>query len=116
MQNLKKQAAQQGLDKNIKALELNAQQQALTNKGQDMQTQNAAQQAAISQHDKILKKDMQNRADQYEKDRIGQGKIASGVAKGLDTVTNGKFGETIGGPSQKDRDIFNGKPKNGGDK
>ena len=68
-----------------------------------MTTENAAQYVEVKNTNEKEASRLQDLADKYEEDRIGKGKLAKGVAWGLDKVTGGKAGSNIGGP---DKTIF----------
>jgi len=72
----------------------------LEQKHQEMTTENAAQYVEVKNTNEKEASRLQELADKYEEDRIGKGKLAKGVAWGLDKVTGGKAGSNIGGPDK----------------
>ena len=60
---------------------INQTRSAVSDKQKDM-TENANNQiAAIEHHNKVLEKGMNKKVDEYEKDRIGQGRFASPLCR-----------------------------------
>ena len=65
-----------------------------------MTTENAAKYEEVKNTNEKEASRLQDLADKYEEDRIGQGKVAKLAAGGLDIITGGKAGSNIGGPDK----------------
>ena len=76
---LQQKAANEGLDANIMKAKIQGSHDTISTKKEDM-TQNATNQIkSVEHHNTTLERGMNNKVDQYEKDRIGQGKFAQNV-------------------------------------
>jgi len=76
---LQQKAANEGLDANIMKAKIQGSNDTISTKKEDM-TQNATNQIkSVEHHNTTLERGMNNKVDQYEKDRIGQGKFAQNV-------------------------------------
>ena len=74
-QDLEQQAAKEGLDHNLMQAKIQKAQTNLGDKQQDM-TKNANDQIhAVEHHNKVIEQGMGDKVKEYEKDRIGQGKL-----------------------------------------
>ncbi len=125
---LQQKAANEGLDSNIMKAKIQGSNDTISTKKEDM-TQNATNQIkSIEHHNTTLERGMNNKVDQYEKDRIGQGKVAQGISTITDNIPFTNLGR-IGGPNstQKAQEYLKGEskapqipnvktPKNSGDK
>ena len=70
---LQQKAANEGLDANIMKTRIQGSHDTISTKKEDM-TQNATNQIkSVEHHNTTLERGMNNKVDQYEKDRIGQG-------------------------------------------
>ena len=67
-----------------------------------MQAENTVHRKQELDHSKKEEAKMQKQVNQYEKDRIGKGAVASGAATVLGVVTGGHAGWTIGKPDDKE--------------
>lgn len=97
---LQQKAANEGLDANIMKAKIQGSNDTISTKKEDM-TQNATNQIkSVEHHNTTLERGMNNKVDQYEKDRIGQGEIIGKVAG-------------IGGPNstQKAQEYLKGESK-----
>lgn len=99
-QKVKEHAANQGLDVNNFADNIKEKKDILAQKHQEMTTENAAQYVEVKNTNEKEASRLQDLADKYEEDRIGQGKVAKLAAGGLDIITGGKAGSNIGGPDK----------------
>ena len=71
-----------------------------------MNTENAAQHINVKQDHETETSRVQNKVDNYERDRIGQGDTAKKGAKILNAVTLGNAGDTIGAPDKDVKSMF----------
>ena len=97
---LQQKAANEGLDANIMKAKIQGSHDTISSKKEDM-TQNATNQIkSVEDRNTTLERGMNNKIDQYEKDRIGQGKFGQNVLG-------------IGGPNstQKAQDYLKGENK-----
>lgn len=94
--DLQKQAASEGLDADVMKAKINQTRSGVSDKQKDM-TENANNQiSAIEHHNKVLEKGMNKKVDEYEKDRIGQGKVARAAGKALGSIPLTDLGSNIG--------------------
>ena len=101
--DLQRQAASEGLDADVMKAKINQTRNAVSDKQKDM-TENANNQiAAIEHHNKVLEKGMNKKVDEYEKDRIGQGKVARAAGKALGSIPLTDLGSNIGGMNSKQK-------------
>lgn len=71
--DLQKQAASEGLDADVMRAKINQTHNKVETKQKDM-TDNANNQIhLVEHHNKVMEQGMNNKIDEYEKDRIGQG-------------------------------------------
>lgn len=109
---LQQKAANEGLDANIMKAKIQGSHDTISTKKEDM-TQNATNQIkSIEHHNTTLERGMNNKVDQYEKDRIGQGKVAQGISAITDNIPFTNLGR-IGGPNstQKAQEYLKGESK-----
>lgn len=99
---IKESAAKSGLniDNEQFTANIHGKEGTLKGKFEKVTGKNTEQYHNVRQASEIEQKDLQAQVNKYEKDRIGQGKIARKTAGALDIVTFGKAGETIGGPAK----------------
>ena len=110
---LQQKAANEGLDANIMQAKIQGSHDTISIKKEDM-TQNATNQIkSVEHHNTTLERGMNNKVDQYEKDRIGQGWTSDKVGKFTNALTLGKAGSNIGGPNstQKAQEYLKGESK-----
>lgn len=72
----------------------------LKGKYSQMTGENATQYKAVKKYNEMEERELQQRAEQYEQDRIGQGVISKSATEGLNWITQGMTGNRIGGPDQ----------------
>ena len=109
---LQQKAANEGLDANIMKAKIQGSHDTISTKKEDM-TQNATNQIkSVEHHNTTLERGMNNKVDQYEKDRIGQGKVAQGISTITDNIPFTNLGR-IGGPNstQKAQEYLKGESK-----
>jgi hypothetical protein len=92
--NVKQQASDAGLNKSIMLNKVNTAGSDLRNKYQDITSENNVQYNAVKHANELLNAGLNQRADKYEEDRIGQGNV---VGKNL----------AIGGLNKAERSIKN---------
>lgn len=107
MQNIKTQAANQGLDKDIIQGGMVEQKHNLQTRYNDTTGENYVQYQSVSHANKVLNQSLQHRADKYEEDRIGQGGFAKGLGGAVNLVTANQAGSNIGGPNSAERAKLN---------
>lgn len=107
MQNLQTQAADQGLNKKTMQADIAERKQTLLTKYDDVTNENSVQYQSVLYANKALNQGLQQRAEEYGKDRIGQGDFAKGLGKTVDFFTNGQAGSNIGGPNSAERARLN---------
>ena len=104
-QDLQQKAANEGLDHNLMKTKIQNTQTNLGDKQQDM-TKNANEQIhSVEHHNKVIEQGMDKKIQEYEKDRIGQGKIARTVGKALGSIPFTDLGSNIGGMNSKQKAI-----------
>jgi hypothetical protein len=110
---LQQKAANEGLDANIMKAKIQGSHDTISTKKEDM-TQNATNQIkSVEHHNTTLERGMNNKVNQYEKDRIGQGWTSDKVGKFTNALTLGKAGSNIGGlnSTQKAQEYLKGESK-----
>jgi hypothetical protein len=97
-QKVKEHAANQGLDVNNFADNIKEKKDVLEQKHQEMTTENAAKYVEVKNTNEKEASRLQDLADKYEEDRIGQGKVAKEATRFLNKL--GVTGNIIGGPDK----------------
>jgi len=100
-QKVKEHAVNQGLDVDNFPDSIKEKKDILAQKHQEMTTENAAQYVEVKNTNEKEASRLQDLADKYEEDRIGQGKVAKEATRFLNKL--GVTGNIIGGP---DKTIF----------
>lgn len=108
LKDVQNQANEQGLSKEKIQANIAKQGTALENHGNKIITENLVKQDKVKDNTKIIQQTMKERAEQAEKDRIGQGNfIAPVVGTAANIVSLGNAGSNIGGPNAKERAEMN---------
>ena len=97
-QKVKEHAANQGLDVNNFADNIKEKKDVLEQKHQEMTTENAAKYEEVKNTNEKEASRLQDLADKYEEDRIGQGKVAKEATRFLNKL--GVTGNIIGAPDK----------------
>jgi hypothetical protein len=103
-QNLQQQAAKEGLDHNLMNARIQKAEHSLGDKQQDM-TKNAKEQIhAVEHHNTVIEQGMDKKVQEYEKDRIGQGKTSKALgALALIPTFGTSGGLNVGGMNSKQK-------------
>lgn len=112
---LQKQAAKEGLDANVMNAKIQGTKDDINNKQTEM-TENANDQIhSVEHHNKVMEHGMNDKIKEYEKDRIGQGRVGApivgGIANALSLGNAGDF--SVGAPTmeQRQQDYLKGAQK-----
>jgi hypothetical protein len=108
IQDLNTQAAGQGLNREKMQGGIANAKQDLQTKYVETTTENSTQYNSVLHANTVLNRGLEQRADEYEKDRIGQGKTAAamGILAQVPTLLHG--GDlNIGGPNKEERSKLN---------
>jgi conjugal transfer mating pair stabilization protein TraG len=109
---LQQKAANEGLNANIMKAKIQGSHDTISTKKEDMTQNDTNQIKSVEHHNTTLERGMNNKVDQYEKDRIGQGKVAQGISTITDNIPFTNLGR-IGGPNstQKAQEYLKGESK-----
>lgn len=109
LQDLKTQAANHGLNKDSVQGNIQGQKEELQSNYGNMTDENATQYNSVLHHNKVVGDALQQRADKYEEDRIGQGNFVAPILGTLAQIpTLGHAGNlNIGGPSSVEKAKLN---------
>ncbi|MDP5021128.1 MAG: conjugal transfer protein TraG N-terminal domain-containing protein, partial [Rickettsiaceae bacterium] len=109
MQYVDQAAFEQGLDRNKMQRNITNKGDELQQTGKQMQQENTQKREIVEGNNNTLEKGLQKRADKYEEDRIGQGRIGAPIAGGIaNFVTAGNAGDVnVGGPNKAERMLKN---------
>lgn len=114
LSDLQKEAAKGGLDANVMNARIQGTKGYISNKQQEM-TENANNQIhSVEHHNKVMESGMNDKINQYEKDRIGQGGFASpAIGWVADKISLGTVGSNIGAltTEQRGREYLQGAQK-----
>lgn len=102
---LQKQAAKEGLDANVMNAKIQGTKDDINNKQTEM-TENANDQIhSIEHHNKIMEHGMNDKINEYEKDRIGQGRVGAPIVGGIaNALSLGRAGDlSVGAPTSEQR-------------
>ena len=114
LSDLQKEAAKDGLDANVMNARIQGTKGYISNKQQEM-TENANNQIhSVEHHNKVMESGMNDKINQYEKDRIGQGGFASpAIGWVADKISLGTVGSNIGAltTEQRGREYLQGAQK-----
>lgn len=111
--DLQKQAVSEGLDANLMQAKIQKGQNNIQDKQKDM-TENANNQIhAVEHHNETMEQGMNKKIDEYEKDRIGQARVARTTGKILNSIPFTNLGPNIGGMNseQKAREYLKSEEK-----
>ena len=112
--DLQQQAAKEGLDHNLMQADIQKTQNNLGTKGNDMQQNADGQIDAVERNNKAIEQGMDKKIQEYEKDRIGQGKTSKVLGTLALIPTLGNSGDlNVGGMNseQKAREYLKGEEK-----
>ena len=105
---VKNQANKQGLDQEQIQQNIAGKGSALETHGKKIITENVLKRDLTKDNSNVINQTMQSRANQYEKDRIGQGNfVAPLVGTAANIISLGNGGSNIGGPNAKQKSQIN---------
>ena len=107
LDNIKSDAAFKGLNQEQIKSKVEGANTELRAKQENITKENDVQYRSVKYANELLESGLEKRADQYEKDRIGQGKISKGLNVLAQIPTLGNAGSNIGGPNKTERSMQN---------
>ena len=109
MQYVDQAAFEQGLDRNKMQQNITNKGDELQQTGKQMQQENTQKREIVEGDNNTLEQGLQKRADKYEEDRIGQGRVGAPIAGGIaNFLTAGNAGDVnVGGPNKAERMLKN---------
>jgi hypothetical protein len=107
LESVKNKASDVGLNRKTMESTVAATGSDMQDKHKSISAENNTQYKAVKHANEILESSLNERADKYEKDRIGQGAISDKIGKITNIVSLGNAGSNIGGLNKSERAIQN---------